>query len=83
MIKKVFTVYDEKAKLFGKIFFMDEIGEARRGFGDAVSDPKTGLHAHPEDYRLYQIGTYDVHTGKLTSLDPLLLCASGTDYKKS
>lgn len=42
------------------------IGEAIRGFQDAINDPKNAtLHAHPDDYDLYVIATFDDSTGQI------------------
>lgn len=69
MIKKVFSVYDEKAKIFMTPFAMVEVGEALRMFMDLVRDQKTLLSRHPEDYKLYQLGTFDDFKGKYVNLD--------------
>lgn len=81
MIKKVFSVYDEKADYYMKPFLLDEIAEARRTFGDAIADEKTAVSKHPSDYRLYMLGQFDLKLGKMLPIDVNKLVASGTDYK--
>lgn len=80
MIKKLFSVYDEKADYYMKPFVMDSVAEARRGFGDAVLDPQTAINKHPSDYRLYYIGDYDMKMCKILPLSVNKLVASGSDY---
>lgn len=57
-------------------------GEAIRNFMDAVNDPQNKtLHAHPEQFSLYQVGHFDDHTGNLTNgVQPELL-AQALDLK--
>lgn len=70
-----FSIYDEKAKVFHQPFYFSQRGEAVRVISDTVSDPKTSLNRHPEDYKLYQIGSFDDNSGRLESLDvPELIC---------
>jgi len=67
----VFAVYDAKAEYFGNPIFQRSIGEATRAFADEASRQGSMLEAHPMDYTLYQIGTYDQATGKLTAIEPI------------
>lgn len=82
MITKAFTVYDGKAKTFSSPFFMITVGMALRGFEDLVNDPKTVPSRHPEDFVLYECGTFDDQTGLMEYITPLNLVATATEYKK-
>jgi len=66
---KAFAVYDVKAEAYGRPMFIATEGLAVRGFEAACADPKSPFREHPEDYRMFEIGTWDPRTGKLTSLD--------------
>lgn len=59
MIRKAFSIYDSKAKVFSNPFFMSEEGEALRDFIDLANDPNTRVFKHPEDFILYKVGTYN------------------------
>lgn len=63
---RIFTVYDEKACVFGQPQFMLTDGIALRMFGDLIQDPSTVIAKHPEDFALYEIGSYDETTGIIT-----------------
>lgn len=77
MILNVYSIYDVKAAAYRFPFFKGSNGEAMRFFGDGVSDPKTALAAHPEDYNLYLHGSFDDISGQLTTLHaPQFLCAA-------
>lgn len=65
MKTKIFTVYDVKAQANMTPFFMQSTGQAVRAFEDTVNDPKSAFNKHPEDYTLFEIGTFDDQTGTL------------------
>lgn len=59
MILKMFTVYDSKVEAYLSPFFMRSTGEAIRAFIESCNDPKTKFWAHPSDYTLFCIGSFD------------------------
>lgn len=63
MIKKVFSVYDSKAKLFSTPFYSHNDQTAERDFARAVNDPNTDLYKFSEDYSLMELGQFDDETG--------------------
>ncbi len=73
---KAFAVYDMKAAAYGSPMFMSNAGLALRGFSDAVADPQCGMAKHPEDYTLYEIGTWEPNDGILTALTPPVIVAA-------
>lgn len=53
-----------------------------RSFGDSVLKGDTPISAHPEDYCLLKVGTFDTESGLLVSPDcPHVLCHA-IDFKK-
>lgn len=64
MILKIFTVYDSKVEAYKTPFFAQSKGAALRDWSDAVNDPQTMFHRHPEDYVLFELGEYDDQTGQ-------------------
>lgn len=64
MLLKVFTVYDCKVEAYLTPFFMKTKGEAIRGYSEVVNDVKTQFNRYPEDYTLFELGTYDDSTAK-------------------
>lgn len=67
---KAFAVFDSKAAAFGMPVFQDTRGLALRSFADACANSRSPMFAHPEDYSLYEIGTYDPNTGKMVGVVP-------------
>lgn len=72
-----FSVYDVKVSGYAHPFFCSAAGEAARLFGDWVNEGKTPLSKHPEDYRLYQVGSFDMDSGAMASLDVPVLVVAG------
>ncbi len=80
MIQRIFTVYDQKAKAFLPPFFLPETGMATRVFTDCVNDASHQFFKHPEDYNLYEIGTFDDNFAKIEALEPSNLLGSGVMF---
>lgn len=82
MIFILVSVRDNAIEAFQPVNSVRATGEALRGFIDAVNDPQNRqLHAHPEDFDLYSIGTFNDQTGELTHHKPERLMR-GIDAKK-
>lgn len=75
-----FSVYDEKAESFATPFFLSSIGQATRIFGDMANDDKSQIGKHPEDYKLYQVGTWDYDKAIFTTIEPPRLISNAKDY---
>lgn len=79
-MKYIYTVYDSKAEVYLAPFFMRAKGEAIRAFVDMANDSKTQIGAHPEDFTLFEIGTFDDRTGVLVSHEAKISCGLGSDF---
>ncbi len=74
MIRRVFTVYDNKAEMFMTPFFEITKGQAIRAFQDVTHNKDHAFNRHPDDYALFDLGTYDDNSGQFTNNKvPLLL----------
>lgn len=80
MILKVFSVRDMKAEAFLQPFFSPTQGAALRAFGDACNKTDSPFYMHPNDYILYEIGSYDDGDGSLESLDPVKMLSCAADF---
>lgn len=69
MQMQVFSIFDQKAKVFNLPFFKHTAAEAERDFTAVVRDPKSVPGQFPEDFDLYHVGEYDDQTGIIKSLD--------------
>lgn len=78
------TIYDEKAEIFSHFPHPASTeNDAIRAFSDALTNPQSEFSKHPLDYSLYHIGTYDVITGEVKALQPIILIISGRDVIKT
>jgi len=77
MLKPVVAVKDKKIGMFDSPFVVRHNGEAMREFDTVRQDKNTKFGKNPEDFDLYQIGTYDETTGELVTLSPPTHLISG------
>nr|AVQ10284.1 DNA binding protein VP5 [Gokushovirinae environmental samples] len=71
----VFTVRDEKVHLFLPPFYARNKGEAVRSFGDAARNKEHNFAKYPEDFTLYELGTFDDEDGTFTLAMPIRLAS--------
>lgn len=81
---KVFSIFDDKAKVYSNPFFMPQSGQAMRAFGDLAVDNTKEIFRHPTDYSLYQVGEYDDASGIFDASfsKPVFLCKA-IDFKEA
>lgn len=63
---KIYAVYDSKAESFANPFFFNTKGEALRAWSEACNDDKSPFWKHPSDYTMFEIGSYDNATGRIS-----------------
>lgn len=70
----ILAMYDQKTEAFSGLFTERSIPAALRSFGDSLrTERDTPVAAHPEDYDLVQLGTYDELTGRIEVLTPVVI----------
>jgi len=81
MKQVVLAVFDQASGLFGRPLFVAAVGQAVRSFTDEVNrdGPENALFLHPEDFSLFELGSFDDETGRVVSLDIPKRVASGAD----
>lgn len=62
---KMFTVHDSKAEAFITPFFATTAAVAERNFQTGANTPEHPFHEHPGDYTLFEIGEFEIETGKI------------------
>jgi len=73
---KVYAVFDVKAASYGSPMFLASNGIALRTFGEVCLNPESPLHKYPEDFSLYEIGSYDPASGELKTIQPKHLASA-------
>lgn len=82
-MKKMFAIYDAKAEAYMVPFFCDTVGLAIRQMEDVVSNPELSVSKYPEDFTLFEIGSYDPSTGTISGRDALLPLGNGLEFKRN
>jgi len=62
-ILTIVAVKDRAVDAYNRPFYVPTIGAAIRSFTDEVNRNESEMNAHPEDYDLYDMGTFDDQTG--------------------
>lgn len=70
MKKVIMAIRDVKAQAWLTPMFFHARGQGVRVFGDAVNGESGDIAKHPEDYRLFEIGTYDENSGEIVGINP-------------
>lgn len=83
MKTKAFSVYDVKAKFYGKPVYQRNAAEAIRAFETECNAPESQLCKYPQDFVLFEIGEYDDETGILTSETAHISLGSALQYTKT
>lgn len=67
MILQIVSIKDRQANAYQQPWFVHQLGQAIRAFGDEINRKDSPSNQHPDDYDLYHLGEYDDNTGALTS----------------
>ena len=62
-ILTIVSVRDRAVDSYNRPFYVPTLGAAIRSFTDEVNRKESEMQAHPEDYDLYEMGTFDDQTG--------------------
>jgi hypothetical protein len=85
MILNICTVKDRAADAFGRPMFVPSTGVAIRSFSDEINrnNADNQLYNHPDDFDLYELGTFDDNTGLFSLHEQPKLLSLGKQVKIS
>lgn len=83
MIKKIFTIRDQKAEAYLNPTLMRTSGEFLRAIEELANDPNHQFHKHSEDYSLWCVGEYDELTGEVIPYKEHETLGKVLDYVKT
>lgn len=68
MILQLFSVYDSALGAYGRPFSSPSKGTGVRAFTDECNHvaPENPLNRHPDDYKLFHLGSFNDKTGIMT-----------------
>lgn len=69
MLQKFFGVKDLAVQAFNDPGVAGSPGGVIRAFADQANDGKSEIARHPEDYELYELGTFDTDSGRVAPLE--------------
>lgn len=75
----VCAVKDRAVDAFNRPLFVPTVGVAIRSFNDECNKKDSELHAHPEDYDFYELGSWDDQTAIYTPLEVPRVIARAQD----
>jgi hypothetical protein len=82
MIVKIFAIRDAKADAFLQPFFSPTKGTAIRAFSDAVNDSQSQFFKYPDDFTLFELGTFNDSTGGIELLKQPLAIGNSLEFKR-
>lgn len=65
----IFAIKDNKSNTFDQPFLRSTYSEAERNFEMLAQDEKTMIAHYPQDFSLYELGSYDKTDGSILPLD--------------
>jgi len=82
MTKLVYSVYDHKACCFSNPFVAPNNNVALRSFHQASTDENSEISKYPNDYSLFNLGSFNDETGALTPLNPIENLVTASSFKE-
>lgn len=67
---KLYSIRDKKLASFNAPFASESEVQATRQFGVVARDNTTQLSYYPDDFDLYEVGSFDINSGKLETIEP-------------
>jgi len=81
----IVAIRDRAVNAFGRPNFVQAVGQAVRSFSDEVNRraEDNQLNQHPEDFDMFELGTYDDATAQIEMLERPRQIAIGKDLIRS
>jgi hypothetical protein len=80
MILKMYSVYDRKSEIHQPPCYCHNTGHAMRVFSMAFHNGETNqLTSYPEDFQLFEVGSFDDQDASIAGLSKPHLICSGTE----
>lgn len=81
---RVFSVFDNAAKVYLPLFQCQSEGVALRAFRDAVNSPSHEFSKHRADFALFKVGEFDDGSGQFVQdkTEPKMIATGLSVYEK-
>lgn len=70
---EMFAIYDKAVGSYMRPFFHMTKGSCLRQLMDDLKDPNSPVAAHPEDYTVFHLGTWNDENADLEKVDPTVV----------
>lgn len=74
MVMKMYTVKDVKTGIFNAPVYCHNTAHAMRVMSSVFQNDEHQYSLWPEDFTLYEVGSFDDNTGVITGVDPIYIC---------
>ncbi len=81
MIQLIFTIHDAKAQAYLPPFFMHSAAVAVRTFKDCVNAENHQFQKNPEDYILFEIGSFNDENAEIVNHTVPISHGRGLEYR--
>jgi hypothetical protein len=82
MLKKMYSVFDKKAQIYGTPFVTANENLALRSFSRVANDPTHDICLFPDDFTLVYLGEFDEDTGQITPVPHGQTIATASQFTK-
>ncbi len=79
MIYGIYAIFDSAAGVFTAPTIDISDASAVRAFQQAIANSGSIMNFKPDDFSLYQVGTFDVESGRVESFSPISRLSVGSD----
>jgi len=83
MEHKIYSIYDTAVGAYLQPFCAQAKGHAVRLFSDSVNDESSMFFKHPDDYTLFELGSWDDDNAKYTLHDTPISIGLAIEFKRS
>lgn len=74
----IYSVRDSVAENFGSVTIDTNDMTAKRNFGFAINNTDQMTYS-ADDLELYKVGEFDMHTGIVTNISPIVMICRGSE----
>lgn len=82
MVRKVYSLFDKKALVYGPPICFGKVGEALRWLCDLMAEPTSTVAKYSDDFQLFELGEYDDNSGEILTAKPHLIACAAEYCKK-
>lgn len=79
---ELYVIYDATTNKYGIPMAQDNDATAMRAFAHEAMKPESLWNSHPQDFILYNVGTFYILTGEIIAHKPERVCSASDFVRK-